>query len=143
MRRALLILSLLTLLALLAAIVGQALVYSWDITYTPEGQPTNPTPQAYAANDLAGFGALLSMPLTFATFILSVIATANARRYGWLAALLVASFLALAGLIPMAWILLSGRSPISFYTPLVLIPLVTLQYVLFPANRGAAVPGAL
>jgi hypothetical protein len=138
MRRALVILALLTLLSLLAAIVGQALVYRWGVTYSPEGQPTNPTPQAYAASDLAGFGALLSMPLAFVTFILGIVATANAHRYGWLTALLVAGFLALAGLVAMAWILLSSTSPLAFQTPLVLVPLVTLPSALFPTRRAAS-----
>jgi hypothetical protein len=140
MRHALAIVSLLSLAVLVVAVVGQALVYALGVTYTPEGQPTDPTPLAYAVSFASSFGGLLAMPFTCATFILGLVATADARRYGWLAALLVAALLALAGLIAMAWVILSVRSPLAFQTPLLAIPLVTTLYTFLPASRHPPVP---
>jgi len=143
MRRALAILSLLTLAVLVAAIAGQVLVYALGVTYTPEGRLVNPTPLASAASFTSDFGGLASIPVAFVTFILGIIATADSRRYGWLAALLVAAFFAFLGLIAMAWVILSGRSPIAYQTPLILIPLVTTLYTLLPASRRPAPRGIL
>jgi hypothetical protein len=132
---ALRIVSLLTLVALGAAIAGQALVVALGVYYTPDGQPVDPTPLAVTVSILAGFGGLLAMPLALATFILGLVATAVHQRYGWLVAAIVAGALSLVGLVSMAWVLLSVRSPIAFQAPLIVIPLVTLAYSLWP-QRG-------
>jgi hypothetical protein len=138
MKRALCIVSVLTLVALGAAIIGQALVFALGFSYTPSGQLVHPTPLALVASALAGFGGIASMPLTFVTFILGLVGTADERRYGWLVALIVAGGLAFVGLLAMAWVILSGNSPVAFQTPLVGVPLVTLLYGLFPARRRPA-----
>jgi hypothetical protein len=138
MKRALRIVSVLTLVALGAAIIGQSLVFGLGVSYTPSGQLVHPTPLALIASALAGFGGIASMPLTLVTFFLGLVATADERRYGWLVALVIAGGLAFVGLLGMAWIILSGNSPVAFQTPLVMIPLVTLLYSFFPARRPAA-----
>jgi hypothetical protein len=140
MKRALWIVSLLAVVALGAAIVGQALVVIMGVTYTPDGTPVDPTPQAVVVADLAAFGGVLALPLAVATFVLGVVATAEDRRYGWLAAVLAAGIAAFVGLVGMAWVVLSVRSPIAFQTPFAVIPLVTLLYSLVAAPRRRPVP---
>lgn len=140
MRRALLIVSLLTLATTLAAQIAQTLTVTQGIYYDPNGQPVNPTALTQAVTIL-GVAGLLLFPLALANFILGVVATGLERRYVWLAALVVAGVLTLVGLFAMIWILLSERSPIAFQTPLALIPLVTLAYVSLPAPRQIAAPG--
>ena len=137
MRRALLIVSLLTLVTALAALVAQALTVTQGIYYGPNGQPVHPSSLTLLVTIL-GVAGVLSLPLTAATFLLGVVVTALERRYRWLVALLVAAGLVFVGLFAMIWILLSERSPIAFQTPLALIPLVTLAYVLRPASRRMA-----
>jgi hypothetical protein len=78
---ALWIVSLLTLVVLGAAIVGQALVVMIGVEYRPDGIPLDPTPQALVAGSLSGFSSLLAMPLVVATFTLGLVATAQVRRY--------------------------------------------------------------
>jgi hypothetical protein len=141
-KRALRIISVLTLVSLGAAIIGQVLVFALGVSYSPSGQLVHPTPMALVASALAGFGGIASMPLTFVTFILGLVAAADERRYGWLVALVVAGGLAFAGLLGMAWVILSGNSPVAFQTPLVGIPLVTLLYGFFPARHRPAASGA-
>ena len=140
MRRALLIVSLLTLVTALAALVAQALTVTQGIYYDPNGQPVHPSTLTLIVTIL-GVAGVLSLPLTAATFLLGVVVTALERRYRWLAALLVAGGLALAGLFAVIWILLSERSPLAFQTPLALIPLVTLAYVFLPAPRRVVASG--
>ena len=140
MKRALWIVSLLTVVALGAASVGQALVVIVGVTYTPEGTPVDPTPQAVVVGDLAGVGGVLALPLAVATFVLGLVATAEDRRYGWLVAVVAAGVAAFVGLVGMAWVLLSVRSPIAFQAPLAVIPLVTLLYRLVGATRRRPVP---
>src|SRR5947209_18650759 len=103
MKRALCSVSMLTLVVLGVASLGQALVFAWDVTYTPSGTVANSTPQAVIASAAAGFGGILSLPLVAATFILGVIATVEDKRYGWLAALFVAGALAGVAIVGMAW----------------------------------------
>jgi hypothetical protein len=140
MKRALWIVSLLAVVALGAAIVGQALVVIMGVTYTPEGTPVDPTPQAVVVGDLATFGGVLALPLAMATFVLGVVATAEDRRYGWLAAMVTAGVVAFVGLVGMAWVILSANSPVAFQTPLAVIPLVTLLYSLVATPRRLPVP---
>ena len=138
MRRPLVIVSLLTLVTALAALVAQALTVTQGIYYGPNGQPVHPSSLTLLVTIL-GVAGVLSLPLTAATFLLGVVVTALERRYVWLVALLVAAGLVFVGLFAMIWILLSERSPIAFQTPLALIPLVTLAYVLRPTPRRMAV----
>lgn len=140
MRRALLIVSLLTLVTALAALAAQTLTITQGIFYDPNGQPIHPTSLTEIVTIL-GVAGLFSLPLALANFILGVVAAGLERRYVWLAALVVAGGLTLVGLFAMIWILLSERSPIAFQTPLALIPLVTLAYVSLPAPRQIAAPG--
>ena len=141
MRRALLIVSLLTLVTALAALVAQALTVTQGIYYDPNGQPVHPSTLTLIVTIL-GVAGVLSLPLTAATFLLGIIVTALERRYVWLVALLVAAGLVFVGLFAMIWILLSERSPLAFQTPLALIPLVTLAYVSLPARRISGVESA-
>jgi hypothetical protein len=140
MRRALLIVSVLTLATALAALVAQTLTVNKGIYYDPGGQPVNPTTLTRIVTIL-GVAGLLAFPFAATNFVLGIITTALERRYRWLAALLVAGGLALAGLFAVIWILLSERSPLAFQTPLALIPLVTLAYVFLPAPRRAVASG--
>lgn len=84
MKHALRIVSLATLVALGAAIIGQAFVVMIGVAYAPDGIPLDPTPQAQAAGGLASFGSLFGAPLAVATFTLSLVAMAQARHFGWL-----------------------------------------------------------
>jgi hypothetical protein len=127
MKRVLWVLSLVTLVVLGAGILGQALIVLFGVYYTPSGDPANPTLLAVIATAL-GLGGLIAMPLTAATLILGLITTAQDRRYGWLAAVVIATLLACVGLIGMAWVILSVNSPIAFQTPLAAIALVTAAY---------------
>ena len=141
MRRPLVIVSLLTLVTALAALVAQMLTVTQGIYYDPNGQPVHPSTLTQVVTIL-GVAGVLSLPLTAATFLLGVVVTALERRYVWLVALLVAAGLVFVGLFAMIWILLSERSPLAFQTPLALIPLVTLAYVSLPARRISGVESA-
>ena len=138
MKRALCIVSVLTLVVLGMASLGQALVFAWDVTFTPDGTVADPTPQAVIVSAAAGISGILSMPLVAATFVLGVIATSQEKQYGWLAALFGAGALAVLGIFGMAWVLLSTRSPIAFQLPLATIALVTMLYCLVSAPRRTA-----
>ncbi|HZC76832.1 MAG TPA: hypothetical protein VE258_03745 [Ktedonobacterales bacterium] len=138
MKRALCIVSVLTLVVLGIASLGQALVFAWDVTFTPDGTVADPTPQAVIVSAAAAIGGILSMPLVAATFVLGVIATSQEKQYGWLAALFGAGALAVLGIFGMAWVLLSTRSPIAFQLPLATIALVTMLYCLVSAPRRTA-----
>jgi hypothetical protein len=134
MRPALLIVSLLTLITTLAALVAQTLTVTQGISYDPNGQPIHPTTLTLIVTIL-GVAGLFSLPLAATNFLLGVIVTALERRYLWLVALLVAAGLVILGLFAMIWMLLSERSPLAFQTPLALIPLVALAFISLPAPR--------
>jgi hypothetical protein len=138
MKRALQIVSLVTLITVIAAMVAQALTVTQGIYYDPNGQPVNPSTLTLIVTIL-GVAGLLSLPLIAANGILGIVVTGLERRYGWLVAVVVAGMLALVGLFGMIWILLSVQSPIAFQTPLIIVPLVTLAYTLAPASRRTAV----
>ncbi|WIG60604.1 MAG: hypothetical protein OJF49_003352 [Ktedonobacterales bacterium] len=132
MKRALLVVSICTLLALGVAVVGRALVVTQGVTYTPSGQPADPTPLAITATLMEGIGSVLAALLCLATFVLGVATAAARKRSGWVAAFVVAGLLALVGFVGMAWVLLSVNSPVAWGTPLALVPLVALLYALRP-----------
>lgn len=134
MKRALLIVSLLTLVVVGAATASQALVVTQGIYYDPNGQPIHPT-MLTQVTTILGLAGILAMPLTGATFILGIVATGLRGRYGWLLLIVIAGALAFVGLVVMAWILLSERSPLAFQTPFALVPLVTLLYSILPSPR--------
>ena len=138
MRQALLILSLLTLAVIAAANIGDALIYMQGITYNPDGLPANPSTLATVATIMSGAGGVLSMPLTLATFILGLILTIQRRQALWSAAIGVAGALAFIGLLGMAWVILSARTPVSFCAPLTLVPGATLAYCLLAGRSAAA-----
>jgi hypothetical protein len=135
MKPALRIVSMLTLVTLAAAIVGQILIYAVGIRYGPSGQPINPTPLNVVLSNAAPLGGIIAMPLAFAAFILGLVATITDYRPGWVAAVAVAGVIAVVGLVTIAWVLLSVASPIAFQTPLLAIPLVTTLYSVLAAPR--------
>lgn len=136
MKRALQLVSLATLVTVLAAVVAQALTVAQGIIYDANGQPVNPSTLTLIVTVL-GIVGLVSLPLTAASGVLGILVTGLDRRYGWLVAVMVAGGLALMGLFGMIWILLSAQSPIAFQAPLALVPLVTLAYAIAPASRRA------
>jgi hypothetical protein len=138
MRQALLILSLLTLVVILAANIGDALIYTQGITYNPDGLPVNPSTLATVATLLSGVGGVLSMPLTLATFVLGLVLTIQRQQASWAMTIGVAGALAFIGLIGMAWVILSARTPVSFCAPFALVPLTTLAYCLLAGKRATA-----
>jgi ABC-type multidrug transport system permease subunit len=142
MKRALLILSLATLVVLGAVIVAQALIYTNGITYDPHGQPVHPTRLAVVTSAVAGYGAVLALALAALDFVFGIVVIGFSRRFGWLIAVIVAGILSYMGLFVMAWVLLSANSPIAAQTPFVLIPLVTLLYSLIPVRTSSAAPVA-
>ena len=139
MRQALLILSLLTLAVIAAANIGDALIYTQNITFNPDGLPAAPSTLATTATIMSAVGGVLSMPLTLATFVLGLILTIQRRQGLWSVAIGVSGALALIGLLGMAWVILSARTLVSFCAPFALIPFTTLAYCLL-ANRSAAAP---
>lgn len=140
MKRVLLVLSLITLVALGAAIVAQALIFTNGITFDPHGQPVHPTRLAVVATVIAGYGAVLGMALAALDFVIGIVVIGFGRRFGWLIAIIVAGVLSYVGLFVMAWVLLSANSPVAAQAPFVLIPLVTLLYSIIPGRNGPAVP---
>ena len=138
MRQALLILSLLTLAVIAAANIGDALIYTQGITYTPDGLPVNPSTLATVATIMSGVGGVLSMLMTLATFILGLVLTIQRRQARWAVAIGVAGALAFTGFIGMAWVILSARTPVSFCAPFALVPLTTLAYCLLGSRSAAA-----
>ncbi len=131
MKRALLIVSLVTLALVVAAMVAQALTVAQGITYDANGQPVNPSTLTLIVTIL-GVAGLLSLPLTAANGVLGIVVTGLDKRYGWLVAVMVAGGLALVGFFGMIWILLSVQSPFAFQTPFLIVPLVTLLYSSLP-----------
>jgi len=138
MKRALLILSIGTLVLLTLSVVGQALEFAQGIVFTANGQPSDPTPQAYIAVYMTAIGGIPAFPASLATFVVGLVAMSMNKQYSWLVALCVAGALSFVGLIGMAWVLLSANSPVAFFTPLLLVPLVTL---IFSLRAVETVPG--
>jgi hypothetical protein len=135
MKHALQIVSIITLVMVLAAIVAQG------IYYDPNGQPVNPTALTQVVIILGVVG-ILALPLTAVNFVFGIVVAGLEQRYIWIVVLLVAAVLVGAGLFAMIWILLSVQSPIAFQTPFALIPLVTLAYTLLPVQRRTLAAGA-
>ena len=134
MKRALQIVSLVTLITVVAAMVAQALTVTQGITYDSNGQPVNPSTLTLVVTIL-GVAGMISLPLTVVDGVLGIVVTGLEQRYAWLVAVVVAGVLALVGLFAMIWILLSVESPIAFQAPFVIVPLVTLAFTLAPASR--------
>jgi hypothetical protein len=128
MKRALLILSLITLFALIAAEIGQTLIETQGVTYDPNGRIVDSTPLAVFSTVLASAGLLLSFPLSLATFIVGLVAMILRHQSRWVVAVIVAGVLGFMGLLVMAWVLLSTNSPVTLVLPFILVPLVTLLY---------------
>ena len=141
MKRLVQIVSLATLITVVAAMVAQALTVTQGITYDQNGQPVNPSTLTLIVTIL-GVAGMLSLPLTAADGVLGIIGAGLEQRFAWFIAVLVAGLLALAGFFVMIWILLSVESPIAFQTPFVLVPLVTLAYTLAPASPRTVAAGA-
>ena len=136
MKRALQIVSLVTLITVVAAMVAQALTVTQGITYDSNGQPVNPSTLTLIVTILGVVG-MVSLPLTAVDGVLGILVTGLEQRYAWLVAVVVAGALALVGLFVMIWILLSVQSPIAFQALFVIVPLVTLAYTLAPVPRRA------
>lgn len=132
MKRALFIVSTITLVAVVVAVVGQALLVSLRVYFDPSGQMVNPTPLGVLAAYMAGIGMYAALPLTAATFVLGLVTTSVRGDYLWLVTLIITAVLAMVGLFGMAWILLSVNSPVALVAPLGLVPLVALIYSLRP-----------
>ncbi|HEX5156480.1 MAG TPA: hypothetical protein VFW17_04625 [Ktedonobacterales bacterium] len=141
MKRLVQIVSLATLITVVAAMVAQALTVTQGITYDQNGQPVNPSTLTLIVTIL-GVAGMLSLPLTAVDGVLGIIGAGLAQHYVWLIAVVVAGLLALVGFFVMIWILLSVESPIAFQTPFVLVPLVTLAYTLAPASPRTVAAGA-
>jgi hypothetical protein len=141
MKRLVQIVSLATLITVVAAMVAQALTVTQGITYDQNGQPVNPSTLTLIVTIL-GVAGMLSLPLTAVDGVLGIICAGLAQHYVWLIAVVVAGLLALVGFFVMIWILLSVESPIAFQTPFVLVPLVTLAYTLAPASPRTVAAGA-
>lgn len=141
MKRLVQIVSLATLITVVAAMVAQALTVTQGITYDQNGQPVNPSTLTLIVTIL-GVAGMLSLPLTAVDGVLGIVGAGLAQHYVWLIAVVVAGLLALVGFFVMIWILLSVESPIAFQTPFVLVPLVTLAYTLAPASPRTVAAGA-
>ena len=126
---------------IVAANIGDALIYTQGITYNPDGLPANPSALATVATIMSGVGGVLSMPLTLATFILGLVLTIQRRQTQWSMVIGVAGALAFIGLLGMAWVILSARTPVSFCAPLALVSLTTLACCLL-GSRSAAAPAS-
>ncbi|MDE3229542.1 MAG: hypothetical protein KGO05_06650 [Chloroflexota bacterium] len=137
MRRGLLIVSVGALVVGGAALLAQALLFTWGVVYDTRGQPTNPTPAALAATWVAGVGVPLSFLLCAGVFAYGVVAMTAGRAWRWLVALVVAGGLALAGMFGVIWVLLSANSPIALAAPSLLVPLLTAAYALCPAASSS------
>lgn len=133
MRRGLLIASVGALIVGGAATIAQALLFAWGVVYDARGLPTNPTPAALAATWIAALGVPLSFALCASVFVYGAVAMTAGRAWRWLATLIVGACLALAGMVGVAWILLSANSPFTLAAPLLLVPLITTAYSLRPA----------
>lgn len=142
MKRALQIVSLVTLVTVIAAMVAQALTITQGVTYDANGQPVNPSTLTLVVTIL-GVAGMLSLPLTAVDGVLGIVVTGLDQRYAWLIAVVVAGALALVGFFAMILVILSVESPIAFQTPFVIIPLVTLAYTLAPAPRRTATPAGV
>ena len=142
MKRALQIVSLVTLITVVAAMVAQALTVTQGITYDSNGQPVNPSTLMLIVTIL-GVAGMVSLPLTAVDGVLGILVTGLEQRYAWLVAVVVAGALALVGLFVMIWILLSVQSPIAFQALFVIVPLVTLAYTLAPVSRRTVASSAV
>ena len=142
MKRALQIVSLVTFITVIAAMVAQVLTVTQGITYDANGQPVNPSTLTLIVTIL-GVAGMLSLPLTAVDGVLGIAVTGLEQRYTWLAAVVVAGALALVGFFIMIWILLSVESLIALQAPFVLVPLVTLAYTFTPTPRRMVASSAV
>jgi hypothetical protein len=135
MRRALSILSLLTLTLIAVANIGEAIYFTLGVTLNLDGQPSVPSPLATVAALMIVLGGILSLPLILVTFILGLIAAGRNRNGLWMAAISVAGVLAFVGFFWIVWLIIGG-APVSFCTPFALVPLTTLAYCLLGVRRA-------
>jgi hypothetical protein len=91
------------------------------------------------AASMAAIGGILAIPATLATFVVGLVAMGSNKQYGWIVALCVAAGLSFVGLIAMAWVLLSGNSPVAFTTPLISIAVVAVAYSLRGGSGNVSV----
>lgn len=142
MKRALQVLSLVTLVGVIAATVAQALTVTQGITYDPNGQPLNPSALTQWVTIL-GITGMLAIPLVALTFTLGLVVAGLDHRPGWLVAILIAGALSFVGVLGVIWVLLSANIPVAFQTPMALVPLATLLYTVMPARQNATTSVAL
>jgi hypothetical protein len=143
MRRALSILSLLTLTLIALANIGEAIIFTLGVTLSLDGQPSVPSPLATVAALMIVLGGAfslllslpLSLPLLLVTFILGLIAAGRNLNGLWMAAIGLAGVLAFVGFFWIVWLIIGG-APVSFCTPFALVPLTTLAYCLLGVRRA-------
>jgi hypothetical protein len=128
MKRLLLITSVLSGLLLLAAQAAAA----FDYALVPP--PTSATMGPQNTLDLvagltAGLGGVLGLLLAVLAGVLGLIAAAQQRQYGWLAAIVIAGGLVVVGLGLVGFFLLGvPRNPFDPFVVGILVPLTTLAY---------------
>jgi hypothetical protein len=141
MRRALLILSLLTLTLIAVANIGEAIIFGMGVTLNLDGQPSVSSPLATVAALTIVLGGTLSLPLILVTFILGLIVAGRNRNGLWMAAIGLAGALAFVGFFWIVWLIIGG-APVSFCTPFALVALTTLAYCLLADRRAMAASSA-
>ncbi len=143
MKRILLIGSIVTLVVLGVAIIGQALVVAQGIIYGSDGLPVDSTPLALTLTYTTFIGGLLGAFLCLVTGVLGLVTAASRNQYRWFLGIILAGALAASGVFGVALIVLSGGNAVSFATPFALIPLITGFYSLQPdagiAQRTSAI----
>ncbi len=92
MKRALQIVSLITLIMALAALVAQALTVAQGIYYDSNGQPVNPSTLTLIVTIL-GVAGMISLPLTAVDFVFGIVVAGLEQRYIWIVVLLVSAML--------------------------------------------------
>ena len=132
MKRLLLIISVVTLVVLGLAIIGQALLVAQGVVYDSDGLPVDRAPLALVLTYVVFIGSIVGGLLCLVAGLLALVAAASRNQYGWFVALLLAGAFALVGLFGMAWVLLSANSVVALVAPLALVPLVTGLYSLRP-----------
>ncbi|HEY1389311.1 MAG TPA: hypothetical protein VGF38_12270 [Ktedonobacterales bacterium] len=137
MKRLLQIVSLVTLVMVIAAMVAQVLTVTQGVTYDSNGQPVNPSTLTLIVTIL-GVAGMISLPLTAIDGVLGIAVTGLDQRYGWLIAVVFAGLLTLVGFFVMILVILSVESLIAFQAPFALVTLVTLAYTLAPSPRRTA-----
>jgi hypothetical protein len=145
MKRALLLVSAVACVALLAGQVAAALDFAlipaptFDLVGNAGTDPQGPLDLALAIVTI--LGNVVGFPLAVAAGILGMVATALRRHVGWIVAIALAGVLAFAALLVGAFILLGlPNNPFDLVIVLIVVPLTTLAYSLTPEPTSAPAP---